>query len=72
MSRSTQLSKTPALSRRVLFAGAVGVGAVAAAAVVAPALAPSAAQPEAKPSPARGGGYSLSAHVRRYYQTTRM
>ena len=32
--------------------------------------APAAAK--AKPAPTKGGGYSLSAHVKQYYQTTRL
>ena len=62
------------LSRRSLFAGAATVGAVAAAASVLPAAVQSVgaqAAPEL-PKPERGGGYSLSEHVQRYYQTTRV
>lgn len=61
------------LSRRTLFAGASTVGALAAAATVLPrvtAEAPAAA--EVKPAPTKGGGYSLTAHVKQYYQTTRL
>lgn len=61
-------------SRRSLFAGAATVGAVAAVSSVLPAVVQnvaSQAQPEL-PKPERGGGYSLSAHVQRYYQTTRV
>lgn len=64
----------PALSRRSLFAGAATVGAVAAATSVLPTVVQnvaSQASPEL-PKPERGGGYSLSAHVQRYYQTTRV
>ena len=62
------------LSRRHLFAGAATVGAVAAAARVLPTGAPTvvAEQAPPRPKPERGGGYSLSEHVRRYYQTTRV
>ena len=64
----------PAVSRRSLFAGAATVGAVAAATSVLPTaiqgVAPQAA-PEL-PKPERGGGYTLSEHVKRYYQTTRV
>lgn len=61
------------LNRRSLFAGAGTVGAVAAAAT----LLPSAPQADAQAAPElakpeRGGGYSLSAHVKQYYQTTRI
>ena len=64
----------PALSRRGLFAGAATVGAVAAATAVLPsAIQGIAAQTSpASPKPERGTGYSLSAHVQRYYQTTRV
>ena len=66
--------KKMALSRRSLFAGTATVGAVAAATSVLPAavqgLAPQAAP--ALPRPERGGGYTLSEHVKRYYQTTRV
>ncbi|MFN5177787.1 formate dehydrogenase [Limnohabitans sp.] len=64
----------PALSRRNLFAGAATAGAVAAATAVLPTALKGAADapvpPQAKPE--RGGGYSLSEHVQRYYQTTRV
>ncbi len=66
--------KKPALSRRSLFAGAATVGAVAAATSVLPTaiqgVAPQAAP--VLPKPERGGGYTLSEHVKRYYQTTRV
>ncbi|HSV50701.1 MAG TPA: formate dehydrogenase [Burkholderiaceae bacterium] len=65
---SKPLSK---MSRRNLFAGAGTVGAAAAAVSLIPAVrdvsAP-AAQP--KEPPARGGGYSLTEHVKQYYKTT--
>ncbi|TFZ01524.1 formate dehydrogenase [Ramlibacter rhizophilus] len=59
------------LSRRTLFAGAGTVGAAAAAVTLLPTVrveAPTA--PEQKQPPARGGGYHLSEHVRRYFKTT--
>ena len=66
-------SKTSNLSRRSLFSGAATVGAVAAATAVLPGVvsqvAPSA---PATPKPTRGGGYTLSEHVRQYYKTTRV
>jgi len=63
-------SKTTKHSRRSLFAGAATVGAVAAlSSVLPPAMqVPAAAQPK----PERGGGYTLSEHVQRYYKTTRV
>ncbi|TFZ03959.1 formate dehydrogenase [Ramlibacter humi] len=63
------------LSRRTLFAGAAATGAVAAAAGLAAAsreAAPQQATDLPKPPPERGGGYELSEHVQRYYQTTRV
>ena len=59
------------LSRRTLFAGAGTVGAVAAAATLLPGVQPAAAVPEVKAPPANGGGYQLTEHVKRYYQTAR-
>jgi hypothetical protein len=62
------------LSRRTLFAGAATTGAAAAVASLLPA-APQVAQPAPdtpKQPPERGGGYELSEHVKRYYQTTRL
>jgi hypothetical protein len=59
------------LSRRTLFAGAGTAGAVAATVALLPRVAH---QPEAvaepKPAPAKGGGYQLTEHVKRYYKTT--
>lgn len=64
----------PALSRRSLFAGAATVGAVAAATSVLPTAIQGVATQVAPalPKPERGGGYTLSEHVKRYYQTTRV
>jgi len=65
--------KTVSMSRRNLFAGAATVGAVAAAtSVLPPMVSPSPPTPAALPKPERGGGYSLSEHVQRYYKTTRV
>lgn len=65
--------KSSPLSRRGLFAGAATVGVVAAAASVLPRVVknnlPTA---PALPKPERGGGYTLSEHVQRYYKTTRI
>ncbi|MFM7026969.1 MAG: formate dehydrogenase [Limnohabitans sp.] len=61
-------------SRRSLFGAAATVGAVAAASSVLPTAVKSLAStatPEL-PKPDKGGGYSLSEHVKRYYQTTRV
>ena len=62
------------VSRRAVFAGAGTVGALAAAAAVLPrsaALAPVAQQPLASAVGAEGG-YQLTEHVLRYYQTARV
>lgn len=61
-------------SRRSLFAGAATVGAVAAATSVLPSVVKGVSVPVAPqlPKPERGGGYSLSEHVQRYYKTTRV
>lgn len=67
-------STTAKHSRRSLFAGVATVGAVAAVTSVLPKAVSSAAVPAAVPlsKPERGGGYSLSEHVQRYYKTTRV
>jgi len=70
------MSKTPSpqLSRRRVFAGAGTAGALAAAAVVLPLAKPDSeeAVAEAKPAPDTDGGYRLTEHVKRYYQTTKV
>lgn len=65
---------TTKLSRRTLFAGAGTVGAIAAATSFLPAIRKTSGPPElpVKPAPEKGGGYSLSAHVQKYYKTTRV
>lgn len=65
-------SKRPLIDRRRVFAGAGTVGALAAAAAVLPAL--KATEPVvAQVKPAEGGGgYQLTEHVKRYYETTRI
>jgi hypothetical protein len=59
------------LSRRTLFAGAGTAGALAAAVSVMPALTSvsESAAPAVKTKPEKGGGYSLSEHVKHYYKT---
>jgi hypothetical protein len=73
-SRSGPAEGRSRLSRRTLFAGAGTVGAVAAVATVMPGIqaTETAAATEPKPAPERGGGYTLSEHVKRYYRTTRI
>ncbi len=59
-------------SRRGFFFGAATVGAAAAAVTVLPKVVEgpdASAAPEPKPAPEKGGGYSLSEHVKRYYKT---
>ena len=67
-------NRQPLPSRRGFFAGAATVGAAAAAVVAIPHVAvPAAAEPEAvRQPPEKGGGYHLSAHVKRYYKTTQI
>jgi hypothetical protein len=49
------------------------VGAAAVAATVLPrAQAPATVAVQAPPPPARGGGYWLSDHVKRYYRSTQL
>ncbi len=63
----------PKPSRRGFFFGAAVTGAAAAAVVALPRVTASQAEvAEPKPAPERGGGYSLSEHVKRYYKTTRV
>lgn len=66
---------TPApLKRRGLLLGAGAAGAALVAAKVlpgAPAAAPVAAAASAAVDTASAGGYQLTAHVLRYYETTR-
>jgi hypothetical protein len=61
------------MSRRRVFAGVGTAGAVAAVAAVAPALNREPAQSaDTAAKPEKGGGYRLTQHVLRYYQTTRV
>ena len=59
------------VSRRKWFVGATTVGAVAATASLLPGI-QATAVPVAAPKtpPDKGGGYTLSEHVKRYYATT--
>jgi hypothetical protein len=63
----------PKLSRRTIFAGAGTAGALAAVAAVLP-KAPAEAPPVAATGPieADKGGYQVTQHVLRYYQTARV
>jgi len=63
----------PKPSRRGFFFGAAATGAAAAVIVAlpgAPGLMPE--QQVLKAPPDKGGGYSLSEHVKHYYRTTRI
>ena len=63
----------PKPSRRGFFFGAAATGAAAAAIVALPSAPSIEAAVEApKPAPEKGGGYSLSEHVKHYYRTTRI
>ena len=58
------------LSRRRLFAGATGLGAVAAVGSLVPLVGTdSTALPSPKAAPLKGGGYTLSEHVKQYYKS---
>lgn len=64
----------PKPSRRSFFFGAAATGAAAAAVLALPGMkpAPEAVVAPPRPAPEKGGGYSLSEHVQRYYKTTRV
>ncbi len=57
-------------SRRGFFISASALGATVAAATWVKTQTPEALAAAPKPAPERGGGYSLSEHVKRYYKTT--
>ena len=60
-------------SRRGFFFGAAATGAAAAAMVALPGTSELVPEQQAlKPAPEKGGGYSLSEHVKHYYRTTRI
>ena len=65
--------RTEPTRRRSLLLGAGVAGAAAVAAKVLP-IAPTemVAAPLARPAPEAGGGYRLSQHVLRYYETTKV
>jgi hypothetical protein len=60
------------LSRRTLFAGAGTAGALAAVAAVLPSAKTAAPVATALAPAAAEGGYQLTEHVLRYYQTARV
>ena len=58
------------VSRRKLFVAASGLGAVAAVATLIPVAATQpTTSPTVKAAPLKGGGYTLSEHVKQYYKT---
>jgi hypothetical protein len=65
--------KQSAPSRRGFFMGAALASAAAVAVTSLPNMGGQAPQiAKLPPAPENGGGYSLSEHVKRYYQTTRV
>ncbi len=68
------ITKPSASRRRLLAAGVGTAGAIAAAAVVAPAVQETAANesPPKTAAPDPNGGYQVTAHVLRYYDTARV
>lgn len=63
--------RQPALSRRTVFAGVGAVGAATAAAALLPGVVQP-PPPAAAATPVASGGYQLTAHVQRYYQTAKV
>jgi hypothetical protein len=57
-------------SRRGFFLTASVAGAAVASTAWLKTQAPAVASPLPKPAPEKGGGYSLSDHVKQYYKTT--
>jgi hypothetical protein len=57
-------------SRRGFFLSASAVGAAVATTAWLKTPAPAAVSPLPRPAPEKGGGYSLSDHVKQYYKTT--
>jgi hypothetical protein len=72
----TMQESQPKPSRRGFFFGAVATSAAAAVVVALPGAPMLDAEQQAlntlKPAPEKGGGYSLSEHVKHYYRTTRL
>ncbi|MEI7538284.1 MAG: formate dehydrogenase [Comamonadaceae bacterium] len=65
------MSKTQAkASRRGFFLSASAAGAAVATTAWLKTPAPAAVSPRPRPAPEKGGGYSLSDHVKQYYKTT--
>lgn len=73
MNKPEPTPSTRLTARRSLFAGAAGVGALAAAAVALPEINQPAALAVARDrSPDPNGGYQVTHHVLRYYQTAKV
>jgi hypothetical protein len=75
MDKSSSPPQSPLLSRRRVFAGAGTAGALAAAAVALPLsqrAPPEAVTAGVAPKDDAQGRYQLTAHVQRYYQTTKV
>jgi anaerobic selenocysteine-containing dehydrogenase len=71
--KDTQPIAQSAPSRRGFFMGAAAASAAAVAVTNLPNMGGQATQTaKLPPAPENGGGYSLSEHVKRYYQTTRV
>ena len=62
----------PRSSRRGFFLTASVAGAAVASATWVQTQVPAAPAGLPKPAPAKGGGYTLSDHVKQYYKTTRV
>jgi hypothetical protein len=70
---NTPTLEQSAPSRRGFFMGAAAASAAAVAVTTLPNMGGQATQiAKLPPAPENGGGYSLSEHVKRYYQTTRV
>lgn len=70
---SDQVVPTQTVGRRTVFAGVGAVGALAAAAAALPLSKQAAPAPEQKAqADSAEGGYQLTEHVQRYYQTARV
>ena len=68
---NTPTLEQSAPSRRGFFMGAAAASAAAVAVTTLPNMGGQATQiAKLSPAPAKGGGYSLSGQVQRYYQTT--
>ena len=70
-----QPTDQPAMQRRKLLGAAGTTGALVAAATLLATRQgepDAAAQADSKAAPEKGGGYRVTEHVRRYYETTRV